>query len=56
MMHSSPYFMQDQVRHRVAHIMRGHRRPAVLLSPVWPLVAIITALTIVNVMSALPPL
>ena len=55
MTHSNPYFMQDQVRHRVAHIMRGYRRPAALLSPVWPLVAIIAALTVVNVMSALPP-
>ena len=56
MTHSHAYFMQDQVRHRVAHIMRRRGRPGALLSPVWPLVAIIAALTFFNVMSALPPL
>lgn len=56
MTRSNPYFMHDQVRHRVAHIMRGRRRPAALVSPVWPLVAIIVALTFLNVMTATPPL
>jgi hypothetical protein len=54
----SPYFMHDQVRHRVAHIMRGHSRPAALASPVWTLIVVIAALTLVNVVSvsAIPPL
>jgi hypothetical protein len=52
----SAYFMHDQVRHRVAHIMRGHNRPRALTSPVWPLIAVIAALTLVNVVSAIPPL
>lgn len=58
----SPYFMHDQVRHRVAHIMRANSRNSrnsrsgALASPVWPLIAVIVALTFVNVMTAIPPL
>ena len=52
----SPYFMQDQIRHRVAHIMRGQNRPKTLASPVWPLIAVIAALTFLNVATAIPPL
>ena len=56
MTRQSPYFMHDQVRHRVALIMRSQNRPATLASPVWPLIAVIAALTFLNVMSAIPPL
>lgn len=56
MTHPSPYFMHDQVRHRVAHIMRGHGRPTALASPVWPLIVVIAALTLVNLVTAIPPL
>ncbi len=52
----SPYFMHDQVRHRVRLIMHGDERPAALASPVWPLIAAIGALTFLNVMAAMPPL
>ena len=51
---SSPYFMQDQVRHRVALIMGAQNRSKALASPVWPLVAVIAALTFLNVASAIP--
>jgi hypothetical protein len=56
MTRASPYFMHDQVHHRVALIMRGHRRPAALASPVWPLIAVITALTFLNIVTVIPPL
>lgn len=52
----NPYFMQDQVSHRVALIMGARNRPKTLASPVWPLVAVITALTFLNVAAAIPPL
>jgi hypothetical protein len=52
----SPYFMHDQVNHRVAHIMRGHRPSKTLTSPVWPLIVVIAALTLVNVVTTIPPL
>ena len=52
----NPYFMQDQVSHRVALIMDGRNRPRVPASPVWPLVAVITALTFLNVATAIPTL
>ena len=54
MTRSSPYFMHDQVRYRVRLIMRGHHRPAALASPVWPLIAVVFALTFVNIMIAMP--
>ncbi len=54
MTRSSPYFMHDQVRYRVRHIMRARHRPAALASPVWPLIAVVFALTLVNVMIAMP--
>ena len=54
MTRSSPYFMHDQVRHRVTLLMRGHNRPAALASPVWPLIAVAFALTFVNIMMAMP--
>jgi len=47
----STYFMHD---HRVRLIMRGHHRPAALASPVWPLIAVVFALTFVNIMIAIP--
>jgi hypothetical protein len=50
----SPYFMHDQARHRVARIMRGQHRSTPAASPVWPLIAIIAALTAVNVLTAMP--
>lgn len=54
----SPYFMHDQARRRVARIMRDYdRRPMVETigaSPVWPLIALIAALTFINVLSAIP--
>ena len=52
----SPYFMHDQVRHRVRLIMAGCDRPAALASPVWPLIAAVCALTFLNVMTGMPPL
>ncbi len=53
----SPYFMHDQVRHRVRLIMGGYERPATLVAfPVWPLIAAICALTFLNVMTTIPPL
>ena len=53
---TTPYFMQDQVSRRVALIMGAQSRPKTLASPVWPLVAVITALTFLNVAAAIPPL
>lgn len=50
----SPYFMHDQVRHRVRCIMRGHDRPSALASPVWPLIAAVCALIFLNIMTAIP--
>ena len=52
----TPYFMQDQIRHRVALIMGGQNRQKTLASPVWPLIAVIAALTFLNVASAIPAL
>ena len=52
----SPYFMHDQVRHRVRLIMHGHNQPATLASPVWPLIAVVCALTFLNIMTAMPQL
>lgn len=52
----SPYFMHDQVRHRVRLIMGGYRRPAALTDSLWPLIAAVCALTLLNVMAAMPPL
>jgi len=50
----NPYFMHDQVRHRVRLIMRGHDRHATLASPVWPLIAAVCALTFLNIMITMP--
>lgn len=50
----SPYFMHDQVRHRVAHIMRGHHRRSLADSSLWPLIALVAALTLINVLTAIP--
>ena len=50
----SPYFMHDQVRHRVRLIMRGHDRSAAFTSPVWPLIAAVCALTFLNIMITMP--
>ena len=50
----SPYFMHDQVRHRVRLIMGGQQRPVALASPVWPLIAAVCALTFLNIMTAVP--
>jgi hypothetical protein len=52
----NPYFMQDQIHHRVAFIMRGQNRRKTLESPVWPLIAVIAALTMLNVAAAIPSL
>ena len=54
MTRSSPYFMHDQVRSRVRLIMHARHRPAALASPVWPLIAVVFALTFVNIMMAMP--
>ena len=56
MTRQSPYFMHDQVEHRVAQIMRGYTRPAPFSSPVWPLLVVIATLTLLNVVTAIPPL
>jgi len=53
---SNPYFMRDQVSHRVSLIMGARNRLTSPASPVWPLVAVITALTVLNVATAIPPL
>ncbi len=45
--------MHDQVRHRVAQLTAGRARP-LLASPVWPLLAVLVALTAVNVVAAFP--
>ena len=50
----SPYFMHDQIRHRVRLIMRGHHRQATLASPVWPLIAAVCALAFLNIIIAIP--
>ncbi|NIM26824.1 MAG: hypothetical protein GTO67_04830 [Gammaproteobacteria bacterium] len=50
----SPYFMHDQARHRVARIMRGHDRRPLAVTSVWPVIAVIAALTLINVLSAMP--
>ncbi len=50
----SPYFMHDQVRHRVAHLMRAFDRPTLARSPVWPIIGVIAVLTLINVMSVIP--
>ena len=52
----NPYFMHDQVRHRVALIMRSHDQATTLASPVWPLIVVVSALTFINILSAMPPL
>lgn len=58
MSRQSAYFMHDQVRHRVAQLTAASaRRPlpgAVLASPVWPLLAVVVALTAVNLVAAFP--
>ena len=57
MRRQTPYFMQDQARHRVARLMGGRAAPTTpLTSPVWPLLAVVAALTIINVATALPQL
>lgn len=53
----SPYFMHDQMRHRVAHLMQSRaRRPGTTAAPLWPLIVVIAALTFLNFMSAIPQL
>ena len=52
MNHPSPYFMHDQMRGRVAHIMRAHARRPEQPSPIWPLIALIALLTFINVFAA----
>ena len=52
MSHSSPYFMHDQMRDRVAHIMRARAYRRAQPSSVWPLIALIALLTFVNVVAA----
>lgn len=54
MSHSSSYFMHDQMRHRVAHIMRANSRPREQPSPIWPLIGLIALLTIINVLAVIP--
>lgn len=54
MTHSSPYFMHDQMRNRVSHIMHARIRPRPHPSPIWPLVALIALLTLINVVAAIP--
>ena len=56
MTRAKPYFMQDQIRHRVALIMAGQTPPNTLASPVWPLIAVIATLTFLNVAAAIPAL
>jgi len=52
----TPYFMHDQARHRVARLMAGRGRSRTLASPIWPLLAVVTVLTIINVVTAIPQL
>jgi len=52
MTRQNPYFMHDQVRHRVALIMRGQAKATTLASPVWPLIVVVSVLTFINVMTA----
>jgi len=54
MNHSTPYFMHDQMRNRVTHIMRATNRPHLQPSPVWPLITLIALLTFINVLAAFP--
>lgn len=56
MNHPTPYFMHDQARHRVARLMAGRARPRTLASPIWPLLAVVTVLTVINVVTAIPQL
>ena len=51
-----PYFMHDQVRHRVRVIMGGRQRAAAFTDPLWPLIAAVCALTFLNLMTAMPTL
>ena len=52
MSHSSPYFMHDQMRDRVAHIMHARVCRRAPPSPVWPVIALIALLTFINVFAA----
>lgn len=54
MSQSTPYFMHDQMRDRVAHIMHAHSRTHAEPSPVWPVIALIALLTCINVLAAIP--
>ena len=56
MTRQNPYFMRDQVRHRVALIMRGQAKATTLASPVWPLIVVVSVLTFINVITAMPVL
>jgi hypothetical protein len=47
-----PYFMNDQVHKRVSLIMQGNKRPAPPASALWPLIVVISTLTLVNLASA----
>jgi len=56
MRHPTPYFMHDQARHRVARLMAGRSSPRTMASPIWPLLAVVTVLTAINLATALPQL
>lgn len=57
MRQQTAYFMHDQAHHRVARLMAGRAgRQAPLASPVWPLLAVVATLTLINVIAALPQL
>ena len=57
MRRQTAYFMHDQARHRVARLMAGRAdQQASLTSPVWPLLAVVATLTLINVLTALPEL
>ena len=56
MRQSTTYFMHDQARHRVARLMAGRGRPRAMASPIWPLLAVVSVLTVINVVTALPQL
>ena len=51
---SSAYFMHDQVRRRVARIMDDRTRRTTAALPVWPLITLIAALTVINLLTTIP--
>ena len=50
----APYFMHDQARHRVARLMGESSGGSPTAPLVWPLITLIAALTVINILTAIP--